>query len=236
MRLTVGPLPPAVYWRRRAVVLGAVLLFVFVLAYSCSKSDPPAPRAAEPTGAPHNPGPSGAARPSSTAGPKSSKSASPSAERPTGVATASAAATETSGAPTPGTDSNACTDAEISVIATPGQDSVPPSTSVEITLQIKNVSERTCTRDLGSLQQELYVKLGAQKVWSSDTCSSGRDSDVLSMEPNIVHQYQLTWNGRDSTKCAGGVASGPYPAPGSYLLFGRVGSKLSEPSTLSISG
>ncbi|PWU56344.1 hypothetical protein DLE60_26410, partial [Micromonospora globispora] len=36
MRLTVGPLPPAVYWRRRAVVLGAGLLFLIVLLYSCS--------------------------------------------------------------------------------------------------------------------------------------------------------------------------------------------------------
>ncbi|MGC1213053.1 MAG: hypothetical protein WA890_17525, partial [Micromonospora sp.] len=38
MRLTVGPLPPAVYWRRRAVVLGAGLLFLIVLLYSCSGS------------------------------------------------------------------------------------------------------------------------------------------------------------------------------------------------------
>ena len=36
MRLTVGPLPSAVYWRRRAVVLGALLLLVIVLVYSCS--------------------------------------------------------------------------------------------------------------------------------------------------------------------------------------------------------
>ena len=39
MRLTVGPLPPAVYWRRRAVVLGAGLLFLIVLLYSCTGSD-----------------------------------------------------------------------------------------------------------------------------------------------------------------------------------------------------
>ena len=39
MRLTVGPLPPAVYWRRRAVVLGAGLLFLIVLLYSCTGTD-----------------------------------------------------------------------------------------------------------------------------------------------------------------------------------------------------
>ena len=36
MRLTVGPLPAAVYWRRRAVVVGAILLFLIVMMYSCA--------------------------------------------------------------------------------------------------------------------------------------------------------------------------------------------------------
>src|SRR5262245_61645109 len=36
MRTTVGPLPSAVYWRRRAVVLGAALLGIIVLFVSCS--------------------------------------------------------------------------------------------------------------------------------------------------------------------------------------------------------
>src|SRR5262245_57141494 len=39
MRTTVGPLPPAVYWRRRAVVLGAALLGIIVLFVSCSGDD-----------------------------------------------------------------------------------------------------------------------------------------------------------------------------------------------------
>ena len=35
MRLTVGPLPPAVYWRRRALVLGVALLVVFLIVQAC---------------------------------------------------------------------------------------------------------------------------------------------------------------------------------------------------------
>ena len=35
MRTTVGPLPPAVYWRRRAVVLGALLLAAVLLFVAC---------------------------------------------------------------------------------------------------------------------------------------------------------------------------------------------------------
>src|SRR5262245_65486520 len=33
MRLTVGPLPPAVYWRRRAVVLGGILIIILMMFY-----------------------------------------------------------------------------------------------------------------------------------------------------------------------------------------------------------
>src|ERR1043165_7826951 len=42
MRLTVGSLPASVYWRRRALVLGVLLLAVIVMWTSCSgpsKSD-----------------------------------------------------------------------------------------------------------------------------------------------------------------------------------------------------
>jgi hypothetical protein len=39
MRTTVGPLPSSVYWRRRAVVLGAALLGIIVLFVSCSGGD-----------------------------------------------------------------------------------------------------------------------------------------------------------------------------------------------------
>ena len=38
MNLTVGPLPPAVYWRRRALVAGVLVLLILVVAYSCGGS------------------------------------------------------------------------------------------------------------------------------------------------------------------------------------------------------
>src|SRR3954452_12972344 len=35
MRLTVGPLPAAVYWRRRAVVLVGLAVLVLIASYAC---------------------------------------------------------------------------------------------------------------------------------------------------------------------------------------------------------
>src|SRR5262245_46608252 len=43
MNLTVGPLPPAVYWRRRAIVAAGLLAIILPIAFSCGgpgKSDP----------------------------------------------------------------------------------------------------------------------------------------------------------------------------------------------------
>jgi hypothetical protein len=237
MRLTVGPLPPAVYWRRRAVVLGAILLFVLVLTYSCAGSGR---QPTDPTGAGQSP--RGVASSATVLTPYTDgplASGSPHVPAPTATDTAGQPATGTgqpaSGQPVAGTAGD-CTDTEIDLAAVPAQARIAPGTPVDLTLRVKNVSSRTCSRDLGSLQQELYLKVGAQKIWSSDTCSNGRDSDVKSLVPNIVHEYRISWNGRDSTRCSGGVASGPVPPAGSYQLFARLGTKLSEPAPLAIGG
>src|SRR5690348_12860369 len=49
MRLTVGPLPAAVYWRRRAVVLVGIAIVVLIASYACTAS-------ASPSAGPSHPG------------------------------------------------------------------------------------------------------------------------------------------------------------------------------------
>lgn len=107
---------------------------------------------------------------------------------------------------------------------------------VDLHLKIKNRSERTCSRDVGADAQELFIKSGAEKIWSSDTCGTGKGSDPQSFTPGFERSYQVGWNGRDSTKCANGVAAGPNPQAGTYQVFARVGTKLSEPVKLIVTG
>jgi hypothetical protein len=57
---------------------------------------------------------------------------------------------------------------------------------------------------------------------------------VRTFPPNVENEYQVSWNGRDSSKCDQGVAAGPYPEAGEYQLFGRLGTRLSEPVKLTI--
>jgi len=240
MRLTVGPLPPAVYWRRRAVVFGAGLLFLIVLLYSCTGSDRNAKKGgdAQPTpGATSSgasPEPTGSVLAPQTGGPSPGAADGPDADDPSGgpVTTDSPPVAPV----VPAAGDRACTDAEITVTPVAQPASVVRGAVVDLQLKIKNRSERTCSRDVGASVQELFIKSGAEKIWSSDTCGTAQGSDVQSFTPGFERSYQVGWNGRDTTKCANGVAAGPNPPAGTYQVFARVGTKLSEPVRLTITG
>ncbi|MFI5932498.1 adhesin [Actinoplanes sp. NPDC051494] len=265
MRSTVGPLPSAVYWRRRAVVLGALLLGVIVLFVSCSGGDDdskrgtgassqaptPAPASASPEDAPSfvDP-PPGAGNPSrpdpedlQTTAPGSTPSVGAASAGPggdTGGAEgvpASAGAGTADGANTAVTQpaDGSCGDTEISLTPIPASTTVGRGAPVEIRLKIKNVSARACKRDLGADLQEIYIESGAQKIWSSDTCSTVRGSDVQQLAPNSEREFNVTWNGHQSTKCTAGLAAGTAPAAGQYQVRARLDHKVSNPVTLNVS-
>lgn len=251
MRMTVGPLPSSVYWRRRAVVLGAVLLAVVVLLWSCSggsKDDgtPGAARSATPGPVDEiTPNPSETAGEGAPGGlpgvgdaagdPAASGAAPKPTDVPVGqpVAPTGAAAQPTEGA-APG--AGACTDEEILVTPVPLPASAVRGQPVELRLKIKNVSSRSCGRDVGADLQEIYIKQGAVKVWSSDRCGTARGSNQEPFAVGLEREFQVTWNGRDMTRCAAGQAAGPVPAAGEYQVFGRLGTKVSEPVKLVLNG
>jgi hypothetical protein len=54
------------------------------------------------------------------------------------------------------------------------------------------------------------------------------------LQPGAEFEYTVTWNGRQSSKCAGTLAAGPAPPPGLYEVRGRLGTKISEPVALTI--
>ncbi|WP_045744478.1 MULTISPECIES: hypothetical protein [Actinoplanes] len=248
MRATVGPLSASVYWRRRAVVLGAVLLGVIVLFVSCSGGDDkdsgtknastqyptPAPASASPTPSFLDSAPgAGPALPD----PADLQSATPDDnELPAGTdptvtfGSTASAGSGTAALPADGT----CADSELSVTPIPAAAEVKRGVPVELRIKVKNVGTRTCNRDVGSGPQELYLEQGAQKFWSSDKCNPSADSDLRSFAPGAEREYQVTWNGRQSTQCEGTTPSGPVPAAGQYELRSRLGTIISEPVTLSI--
>ncbi|NES31389.1 hypothetical protein GCE86_23840 [Micromonospora terminaliae] len=260
MRMTVGPLPPAVYWRRRAVVFGAGLLFLIVLLYSCTGPDR---NSGAPTGNPGGspsaaaPGPTGSlltpqsGSPSPTPGDSGGGSGTNGGGTGTsgggtngggtnggsGTGTDNGGGTNDGGAPAaPVAADGTCTDSELQVTPVALPATAQRGTVVTLRLKVKNISDRTCTRDVGADLQELYIKAGANRIWSSDTCGTGKGSDPQSFTPNFERSYELGWNGRLDSRCANGVANGQFAPIGTYQVFARVGTKLSEPVKLTITG
>ncbi len=241
MRTTVGPLPPAVYWRRRAAVLGVLLLVVVLLFWSCSggsddRGKPPG--AAGPTtpapGREITVDPSEAATPGPGGG---DSSAGQPGDEPTATNVPAGPAPVGPGPGGPqGAGGDGCPGQEIAVTPVPARTSARRGESVEIRLKIRNVSTRTCTIDVGADLQEIYIKQGAQRIWSSDNCGAAKGSNQRQFAAGLELEYGVTWNGKDSSRCAGGVAVGPVPPAGDYEIFGRLGSRLSAPVKLTLAG
>ncbi|WP_117215424.1 hypothetical protein [Allorhizocola rhizosphaerae] len=217
MRLVVGPLPASVYWRRRALVLGGVALVVAMIVYSCATTDKTAA----------TPGPAS----SPTPAPDTTPSPSPSA----GVVAPAVVTSSSPTQPPPAVDASTCTDAELSVTAVPAKTTAPSGAELHIKLLIKNTSQRSCTRDIGPDQQELYIVDGANRVWSSDHCDGPTGSELRTFPAGHERSYEVVWNGKSSSSCAARRApDGPTPTPGEYQLLGRVGTDLSQPVTLKL--
>ena len=230
MRLTVGPLPPAVYWRRRAIVLGAAVVVLFLIVQSCSGGDANSVGAGKgtPTSAPPTEVEASATilRPHTDPpeqSPPEVQNPPPSNPEPR------------TGAAAPPPDDGSCTDAEMLITPVPEAPTAKRGATIALRLRIKNTGKRTCSRDVGADQQELYIKQGAAKVWSSDTCGNVKGSDVQPFTPNFEREYRVDWNGHDVSKCADNLASGPIPAAGDYQVFGRLGTTTSNPVKLTLS-
>jgi hypothetical protein len=236
MRLTVGPLPPAVYWRRRAVVLGALLIVVLALFYTFGGASQ-APAGTQTTLGSTSP----AATPDTTPSvltpiigdhkvdkPDPDDDPGPTAfTLPTTGPTTSPAAAQ---APSSGS----CADSEMQVTATPASNKVPAGRPVDFTIKFRNVGKRSCNRDIGADAQELKLIDGEKVIWSSDDCNARHGTDVRKFGPDEAVAFTLTWNGRRSRSGTGATncTTAPVPAIGTYALQGRLETALSTPVAL----
>jgi len=223
MRLTVGPLPPTVYWRRRLVVLVGVLLLVVLTVWACAGSNGASgtgqagagsTRTAQPVGASSSSAPSVPASPSPSPTPSPSSSPTPSADpSPTGP---------------PGT----CPDSVLSLVAAPENATAPSGSYPRLRLTIGNEGTVACTRDLGASQQELRItENNGTVLWSSDYCDAAHGKDVRLFQPGVHVTYTMVWDGRSADKACTKRSVVP---PGTYQVIGRLGSKTSKPGTLTL--
>jgi hypothetical protein len=212
-----------VYWRRRAVVVAAVLVVVLIISFSCSGGDEPKRK---PTANPTAAG-STAGAPSPSVGTITPNASDPSSGQPINPGNQGGGVT---GA---GATGETCADTELLVTAATGTASVRQGAPVTFFIRVKNTSTRQCSRDLSAQEQELYLEQNQAKQWSSDACNNSTSSgDVRSMQPNIVHEFNVPWNGQGNTQSC---TNRQLLKAGTYQLRARLGNIVSEPVTVTIS-
>lgn len=209
----VGPLDRRVYWRRRALVIGVLVVILLVLFRACSGDDSPD---ADPSAA--------TASPSASA---TSKATSSGSATPKASASASATATKTATAvPT-------CKNSDILVTARPSKSSYAVGDTVNITYVVETKNDVKCKRDVGGAADEVrVVASNGQIVWSSDYCSPGGEKDVRTLGPTTTFSVLVAWDG-DVT--AASCPDDRLPAPaGVYQVLGRNGTVVGPSAKLTL--
>ena len=218
----VGDLPAAVYWRRRLMVL-AVLLAVLGgigwLGLALVRADGGETTAASSSRSPTRPPALERVVPSvsavSTPTPPVPAEVTPSAVSPA--------------APAPGSP---CTDDMISLeVRAPATVALGSKPTFE--LLVTNVAAVPCVRalDKGLQELQLFDSAGA-RIWGSNDCFPEVSADTRTLGPGETVTFPVVWGGLTSEPTC--TAGRDDPAPGSYLLRGRLDTKISPDVPLTL--
>lgn len=212
----VGPKHAAVYWRRRIVVLLALVAVIALVGTVVRLV------AGDRDGAgSDNAAKVASATPTATGAPSGSPSATTS---PTASPTAS---------PTGGTGAPACAPAALQVTATADASTYSAKANPKLGMLIRNVGDKACSLDAGSAALELVVVSGSDRIWSSDDCQEDAQSNVQVVKPGAELASSVSWPRQRSAE--GCPAKLPEPKAGTYQLTGRVGDITSKPLVFTLS-
>ncbi|MEV6429963.1 hypothetical protein [Nocardia sp. NPDC051463] len=208
-----GPLPPEIYWRRRVLAIGvlvvALALVIWLVVMFARGGDAPGSTKAAASS-------SSVTKAAEGSSAKPSTSAESSAPKPSGTA----AATPSSNPVAQGQ----CPDQSLAVRVTVEQPTYKTGETPVFGIVITNISTAPCSRDVGSgLQQVSVLTLdGQRRLWSSTDCYPDGQPDVRTLNRGEQAAFTVTWSGSTSQpNCAGDRV--PVPA-GAYAVVAQLGS------------
>ncbi|UXN26725.1 hypothetical protein N8D74_07550 [Curtobacterium flaccumfaciens] len=222
LRHPVGPEKPVVYWRRRALVLGALLVVVLVVVLIVVGRGSGATSAAPSASAS-----AGAGSGASSAGSAGSGSGSSRSAAPKPAASASASASKPAAA-----DGSTCTKDQIVLTPVLDKSAYGPTEDPKIAMSIKNSGTNSCHMDLGSAQQVLTISSGQEQYWSSKDCQTGgTNQEVTIKSGQTLTTPAIAW---DRTRSSTSTCDSSRPAVtaggASYHLQVAVGNLESKTS------
>jgi hypothetical protein len=126
-----------------------------------------------------------------------------------------------------------CADADIGLTLTAAPSPGVYGGTFTLRLTVRNTSNRTCLRDVGSRPQEIAVIQGSTLIWSSDHCGSPQAPDVRLFGPNVEARFMVQWSSYRVAPDDCRVANRPAP-PGTYQVLARLDNVVSSPTPLQI--
>jgi hypothetical protein len=245
----VGPLPAAVYWRRRWLAAATTTAVLGLAAWSvvsivspaqdttsraASRAavtapqptpPPPASNAATPSAAPG--AGTNVLNPPATPGPPPTTTAGP--ERLAQDSSPRASLPAPPPIPVPPTGPVPCADDMLGVTAEIDRAEHRVGQRPTLRLVVTNISDQPCVRDLDPARQEIVVWSPAgERLWSSNDCVNGARLDLRTLVPGQPVAFAVAWAGRTSAPgCAG--ARTVVPA-GDYRVMSRVDGVISPPT------
>ncbi|WP_067531441.1 DUF4232 domain-containing protein [Nocardia crassostreae] len=213
-----GPLPPEIYWRRRLVAIGALVVataLVIWVAFALLRGGGGEDKQAD--------GKTTTAEATNKAA--GSSSAPSESGKPSGSTTSGSAAPVAQGQ---------CPDQSLAVKVNVGQPTYKTGEQPVFGIVITNISSAACERDMGSGLQLVSVQSldGARRLWASTDCYPDGTPDVRTLNPGQQAAFTVTWTGSTSQpSCAGERV--PVP-PGPYTVVAQLGSVRSAPEPFNI--
>jgi len=170
-------------------------------------------------------------------GPDTLATASSPVSVPAGSPDPAAGTPEAAASPSPSpapTDAAPCPDAALDVRATTDARSYPAGVKPVLTLTVRNTGATPCRRPLGQGATELLITSGADRVWSSDDCTSGGPLGEVVLQPAAESTSKVVWS---ATRSVPGCPSGQRAAlPGTYHLSARIGELRRDGDTFVLQG
>lgn len=244
-----GPLPPEIYWRRRALAVGVLVVVLAVIiglvfwvtgedngkntanstdlnasssyALPSAYQDPSVAQSAVPGGG------SGGTGGGDVAGANPDR---PGASGAPGVP----GGTPVGQTPQPVPASGLCPDQNISVVLYTDKPAYVEGEQPIFTIAITNAGLSDCTRDVGKGMQNVTVLnlAGDRRIWSSGDCAPVEGVNNQLLKPGQQVKDTIDWSGTTSSP---GCETPRQPvAPGAYQAVAKIGEKPSAPITFNV--
>ncbi|MFB8279892.1 hypothetical protein [Nocardia colli] len=221
-----GPLPPEIYWRRRALAIGALvvaLALVIWLVLTVSRGGD-SPGDSKPVAAG-----SSSATPSKPADASTTKAAGPAES--SAAATPSVASTASN---EPAAGPGQCADQSLAIKISVDQPTYKVGEQPNFRFVITNISSSVCQRDmnLAQIQASVLSLDGQRRFWTSSDCSPVDESNQRNLKPGEQALFTVRWSGTTSQQgCVGERV--PVPA-GAYQVIAQFGSLHSSPEPFNL--